>query len=171
MVEQLIFRLTMKTTKHILLILLLSCSTIMMATEFQLYETTSATFNSATSRHEVGGGTGYTHRYVGSNVCPVSTVTPMVDFHSTSAMTSSGSSLPSAATTGFISADENLNSNNTDFTPKGPQRVGGWGDNNAGDPGAVPLGDAVPCLLLLALGYALYVRRKYGLPTRNSRSN
>jgi hypothetical protein len=77
--------------------------------------------------------------------------------------------LPSAATTGFISADENLNSNNTDFTPKGPQRVGP--DGGFGDPGAQPLGDAVPCLLLLALGYALYVRRKYGLPTRNSRSN
>ena len=150
----------MKTTKHILLILLLSCSTIMMATEFQLYETISATFNSATSRHEVGGGTEYTHRYVGSNVCPVSTVIPMVNFHSTSAMTSSGSSLPSAATTGFISADENLNSNNTDFTPKGPQRVGGWDDNNAGDPGAVPLGDTLLPLLLLAAGYAIYSWRK-----------
>ena len=148
----------MKTTKHILLILLLSCSTIMMATEFQLYETSSATFNSATSRHEVGGGTGYTHRYVGSNVCPASTITPMVNFHSTSAMTSSGSSLPSAATTGFISADENLNSNNTDFTPKGPQRVGP--DGGFGDPGAQPLTDAVPCLLLLAAAYALRVARK-----------
>jgi hypothetical protein len=28
-----------------------------------------------------------------------------------------------------------------------------------------PLTDAVPCLLLLALGYALYLRRKNSLPT------
>lgn len=162
----------MKTTKHILLILLLSCSTIMMATEFQLYETSSATFNSATSRHEVGGGTEYTHRYVGSNVCPASTVTPMVNFHSTSVMTSSGSSLPSAANTGFISADDNLSDNtsgNTNFTPQGPQRVGGWGDNNPGDPDAIPLSDAVPCLLLLAIGYAIYLGRKTSVPNPDSR--
>lgn len=162
----------MKTTKHILLILLLSCSTIMMATEFQLYETSSATFNSATSRHEVGGGTEYTHRYVGSNVCPASTVTPMVNFHSTSTMTSSGSSLPSAATTGFISADDNLSDNtsgNTNFTPQGPQRVGP--DGGFGDPGAdnQPLSDAVPCLLLLAIGYAIYLGRKTSVPNPDSK--
>ena len=47
---------------------------------------------------------------------------------------------------------------------------GGSLPSNPLEPGT-PLTDAVPCLLLLALGYALYVRRKYGLPTRNSRSN
>ncbi len=44
------------------------------------------------------------------------------------------------------------------------------GPENPLEPGT-PLTDVVPCLLLLALGYTLYVRRKYGLPTRNSRSN
>lgn len=150
----------MKTTKHILLILLLSCSTILMATNFTLHQTSSATQTTISSG---GGGYGDSYggnmrHYAGSHACPASMTTPMVNFHSTSAMTSSGSSLPSAATTGFISADENLNSNNTDFTPKGPQRVGP--DGGFGDPGAQPLTDAVPCLLLLAAAYALRVARK-----------
>jgi hypothetical protein len=152
----------MKTIKYLLLVFLLGSSTILMATDFTLHQTSSATQTTISSS---GGGNGDSYggnmrHYAGSHACPASMTTPMVNFHSTSAMTSSGSSLPSAATTGFISADENLNSNNTDFTPKGPQRVGGWGDNNAGDPGAVPLGDALLPLLLLAAGYAICVWRK-----------
>lgn len=163
----------MKTIKYLLLVFLLGSSTILMATDFTLHQTSSATLTTISSG---GGGNGDSYsgnmrHYAGSHACPASMTTPMVNFHSTSAMTSSGSSLPSAATTGFISADENLD-DNTNFTPQGPKRVG-W-DGPPGDPfddPDQPLSDAVPCLLLLALGYALYVRRKYGLPTRNSRSN
>ena len=163
----------MKTIKYLLLVFLLGSSTILMATDFTLHQTSSATMTTISSG---GGGCGDSYggnmrHYAGSHACPASMTTPMVNFHSTSVMTSSGSSLPSAATTGFISADDNLN-DNTNFTPQGPKRVG-W-DGPPGDPfddPDQPLSDAVPCLLLLALGYALYVRRKYGLPTRNSRSN
>ena len=163
----------MKTIKYLLLVFLLGSSTILMATDFTLHQTSSATMTTISSG---GGGYGDSYggnmrHYAGSHACPASMTTPMVNFHSTSVMTSSGSSLPSAATTGFISADDNLD-DNTNFTPQGPKRVG-W-DGPPGDPfddPDQPLSDAVPCLLLLALGYALYVRRKYGLPTRNSRSN
>ena len=161
----------MKTIKYLLLVFLLGSSTILMATDFTLHQTSSATMTTISSG---GGGYGDSyggsiHHYAGSHVCPASMTTPMVNFHSTSTMTSSGSSLPSAATTGVISADDNL-SDNSNFTPQGPKRVSTPPGEPFLDPDQ-PLSDAVPCLLLLALGYALYVRRKYGLPTRNSRSN
>ncbi len=93
---------------------------------------------------------------------------PVAQMHSTSAMVGSGSALPSAATTGVISADDNL----PNSSPRGPRRAKGEGDDAPPDPNGPmedPLTDAVPCLLLLALGYALYVRRKYGLPPHASR--
>lgn len=93
---------------------------------------------------------------------------PVAQMHSTSAMVGSGSALPSAATTGVISADDNLPTS----SPRGPRRAAEEGDDAPPDPNGPmedPLTDAVPCLLLLALGYALYVRRKYGLPSRASR--
>ena len=152
----------MKTIKYLLLVFLLGSSTILMATDFTLHQTSSATMTTISSG---GGGYGDSYggsmrHYAGSHACPASMTTPMVDFHSTSAMTSSGSSLPSAATTGFISADDNLSDNtsgNTN-TPQGPKRVG-W-DGPPEDPFDDPLGDAVPCLLLLAAAYALRVARK-----------
>ena len=134
-----------------------------MATDFTRHQTSSATMTTISSG---GGGYGDSYggnmrHYAGSHACPASMTTPMVNFHSTSVMTSSGSSLPSAATTGFISADDNLSDNtsgNTNFTPKGPKRVN-W-DEPPKDPFDDPLGDAVPCLLLLAAAYALRVARK-----------
>lgn len=160
----------MKTIKYLLLVFLLGSSTILMATDFTLHQTSSATMTTISSG---GGGYGDSyggsiHPYAGSHACPASMTTPMVNFHSTSTMTSSGSSLPSAATTGFISADDNLN-DNTNFTPQGPKRVGPEG--GFGDPGAdnQPLSDAVPCLLLLAIGYAIYLGRKTSLPNPDSR--
>lgn len=164
----------MKTIKYLLLVFLLGSSTILMATDFTLHQTSSATLTTISSG---GGGSGDSYggnmrHYAGSHACPASMTTPMVNFHSTSVMTSSGSSLPSAATTGFISADDNLSDNtsgNTNFTPQGPQRVGGWGDNNPGDPDAIPLSDAVPCLLILAIGYAIYLGRKTSVPNPDSK--
>lgn len=95
---------------------------------------------------------------------------PVAQMHSTSAMVGSGSALPCAATTGVISADDNL----PNSSPRGPRRARDKDEDDIppSDPNGPmedPLTDAVPCLLLLALGYALYVRRKYGLPSRASR--
>lgn len=96
---------------------------------------------------------------------------PVAQMHSTSAMVGSGSALPSAASTGYVSADDNLPNSSL----RGPRRVIDEDDKEEGkpdgwqDPMEDPLTDAVPCLLLLALGYALYVRRKYGLPPHASR--
>ena len=93
---------------------------------------------------------------------------PVAQMHSTSTMIGSGSALPCAASTGFVSADDNLPS----YSPRGPRRAAEEGDTPPPDPNGPmedPLTDAVPCLLLLALGYALYLRRKYALPTRDSR--
>ncbi len=97
---------------------------------------------------------------------------PVAQMHSTSAMVGSGSALPSAATTGVISVDDNL----PGTSPRGPRRVIDENDEEEKpdgwqDPMEDPLTDAVPCLLLLALGYALYVRRKYGVPSRDSGLN
>lgn len=162
----------MKTIKYLLLVFLLGSSTILMATDFTLHHTSSATMTTISSG---GGGSGDSYggsmrHYAGSHACPASMTTPMVNFHSTSVMTSSGSSLPSAATTGFISADDNLSDNtsdNTNFTPQGPQRVSPLQPPK--DPFQDPLTDAVPCLLILAIGYAIYLRKKTGLPTPDSR--
>lgn len=89
---------------------------------------------------------------------------PVAQMHSTSAMVGSGSTLPNAASSGFISADDNLNSSSNN-TPRGPRRAKEEDDIPPSDPNGPmedPLTDAVPCLLLLAVGYALYMRRKYG---------
>lgn len=161
----------MKTIKYLLLVFLLGSSTILMATDFTLHQTSSATMTTISSG---GGGSGDSYggnmrHYAGSHACPASMTTPMVNFHSTSTMTSSGSSLPSAATTGFISADDNLSDNtssNTNFTPQGPQRVEGFPQIPFPD----PVGD-IPWVMvaLLAIGYAIYLRKKTGLPNPDSK--
>ena len=80
--------------------------------------------------------------------------------YSTSAMLGSGSSLPQAAVTGTSTTYDDPSQ-----TISGPRRIIDEDDNeekeNDGwaEPG-VPLGDALLPLLLLAVGYALYTRRK-----------
>lgn len=97
---------------------------------------------------------------------------PVAQMHSTSSMVGSGSTLPNAASSGFISADDNLPSS----SPRGPRRVIDEEDKDEEkpesweDPFKDPLTDAVPCLLLLALGYALYLRRKKSVTTLDSRN-
>ena len=164
--------------KHLLIVIaLLSCNTILMATEYQLHQTSKATYKSIGS----GGASGVGSNYAGvssgkyssaaGSVCPTS-VSPMVNFHSTSAMIGSGSTLPNAAVSGFISADDNL----PDSSPRGPRRIGGGnsgggpGPNNPDDIYKDPITDAVPCLLLLALGYVLYLRRKKSVTTLDSQN-
>lgn len=86
---------------------------------------------------------------------------PEAHMYSTSAMVGSGTSLPQAAVTGtHTTYDE---SDNSAFS--GPKRIIADGDEedkeNDGwkEPG-LPIGDALLPLLLLAVGYALYTRRK-----------
>lgn len=97
---------------------------------------------------------------------------PVAQMQSTSSMVGSGSALPNAAVSGFISADDNLPSS----SPRGPRRVIDEDDKEEEkpegwqDPMEDPLTDAVPCLLLLALGYVLYLRRKKSVTTLDSRN-
>ena len=83
---------------------------------------------------------------------------PNAAMHSTSAMTSCGSSQPCAASTGFVSADDNLSSGSNDL-PSGPRRIGGNnmnqgdGPDNPDDPWKTPIGDIpwgmmVVCVLI-----------------------
>ena len=88
---------------------------------------------------------------------------PNVSMHSTSAMTSCGSTLPCAASTGFVSADDNL-AGSTNYIPSGPRRIGG-GDNmnqgegpdNPDDPWKTPVGDLPWGMMLVFLVIYLVV--------------
>ena len=101
---------------------------------------------------------------------------PVVQMHSTSTMVGSGSTLPNAASSGFISADDNLNSSSNN-TPRGPRRVIDEDDKEEEkpegwkDPMEDPLGDAVIPLLLLAVGYSIYLRRKNSVRTPDAGHN
>ena len=87
---------------------------------------------------------------------------PTVQMHSTSAMMSSGSELPQAAVTGTYTTYTTRTSSN--YLSTGPQRASE--DTPPADPpgpNEYPLGDTPWLLmLLLALGYALRVGKKYG---------
>ena len=89
---------------------------------------------------------------------------PVAQMHSTSTMVGSGSTLPNAASSGFISADDNLNSSSNN-TPRGPRRAQDKDEDDTppadpNGPNENPLGDAVLPLLLLAAGYVVLVARK-----------
>lgn len=150
----------MKTVKYILLILLLNYSVLLMATTYQLHQTSNATFKSVSSAGmgaaNVGQGS-MRNGGVSTSGAIATVAAPAGEFHSTSTMSTSGSSLPNAAAEGVVIVND---TDNEADKPSGPRRVGGFGDNNYGDPGAVPLGDALLPLLLLVVGYAIYLRRK-----------
>lgn len=137
----------MKTVKHIVLLLFfVSCSTVLMATTHQSNPYASPSTSSGV---------------FGSAVKKVSA--PSMEFESTSSMPFSGTTLPNAAATGVTTADGNAPAS----SPRGPRRVSP--SLPPTDPFDDPLTDAVPCLLLLAIGYAIYLRKKTGLPTPDSR--
>ena len=135
----------MKTMKYILLILCVSVATSVLAVDFKIYETSHLRTTSTTQLYG-GNGVGY------PKVATAPVYVPMVEFRSTSAMPASQD----------VIIDEGGNAS----IPSGPKRLPALPP----DPFLDPLTDAVPCLLLLALGYALYLRRKNSLPTRDSRS-
>ena len=96
---------------------------------------------------------------------------PNAAMHSTSAMTSCGSSLPCAASAGFVSADDNLSSGSNDL-PSGPRRIGDNNMNQGEDPedpddpwkspiGDIPLGMMVVCILIYM--YVIY-RKSINIP-------
>lgn len=151
----------MKTMKYILLILLLNYSVILGATTYQLHQTSSATLHSigASSTTSAGAGYGGVQGNSGGVTLGASTpvAVPAVNFQSTSVMHKSGSTLPNAAADGVVIANDVPNNNQ----PAGPKRVGP--DTPPADPYDGPLGDTPWLLmLLLALGYALRVGKKYG---------
>lgn len=156
----------MKAMKQLLIVVaLMSCNTMLMATQYKLYQTSPATYRSIGSNG--AGSTSIIGNGVHSASMPVSNISagaakPSFNFHSTSVMSTSGSTLPSAASTGCILTD-NQNGNNS---PRGPRKAKGEGDDAPPDPNGPmenPLGDTPWLLmLLLALGYALRVGKKYG---------
>lgn len=163
----------MKTIKSILLIFVLSCSTMLMATEYKLHQTSSATFKSVST-----GGVEHLHfnpswynRTNNNHHGAIRTTNPISEFTSTSAMNASGSGLPSAAVNGVTIANDLISSTK----PRGPRRVIDEDDEkdkpeNWDDPNKTPLGD-IPWLgmALLALGYAISQRRKNSLASHSSR--
>ena len=135
----------MKTMKYILLVICVACASTMMALDYKLHQTSSFKSTSSTQFYS-GSGVGVT--LASTKVATV----PTVEFHSTSAMPSVGSSLSVASSAGVIIDEQG----NTQMT-SGPKRVNP--NQKPADP-FLPLGDAVLPLLLLAAGYAIYLRRK-----------
>ena len=163
----------MKAMKQILIVIaFLSCTTLLMATQYQLHQTSPATYRSIGS--DGAGSTGIISNGVHSTSMPVNmsvgAAKPSFNFHSTSVMSTSGSTLPSAASTGCVLTN-NPNGNNL---PRGPRRAAEDDDTPPADPNGpneTPLGDAVIPLLLLAVGYSIYLRRKNSVPNPDTRHN
>lgn len=87
---------------------------------------------------------------------------PQISMQSTSTMVGSGSSIHLAAIDMQIEREDVNSSNDYGFT--GPKKARPE-DNK--DPG-LPIGDALLPLLLLAVGYAIYLRRKNSVRTSDS---
>lgn len=85
---------------------------------------------------------------------------PKASMHSTSTMPLSGSNLPQAASVGVSTTYDN-EAPEPSITTQRRARPDDWVDPQ-------PLTDAVPCLLLLAAAYGIYLRRKNSIQTRNS---
>lgn len=142
----------MKTMKYILLIICVVCASTMMAVDYKMHQTSSATFKStSTSGYSSAGTIGGTRSVSapaqgGGAMLSV----PSVSFRSTSAMPSTGSCLSSTTTTVVVDEPE------TTVTP-GPKRAR---PEDWNDPYDNPLGDAVLPLLLLAAGYVFFIVRK-----------
>ena len=139
--------------KYILLVICVACASTMKAVDYKLLQTSSATFKSTSTSGYSGAGIGEGKtRFVSTSVqkggCTTA-VASTLSFRSTSAMPTIGSSLSSAVT---VVVDEP----ETTVTP-GPKRAR---PEDWEDPYLDPLGDAVLPLLLLAAGYAIYLRRK-----------
>ena len=138
--------------KYILLVICVVCASTMMAVDYKLHQTSSATFKStSTSGYSSVGTIGGTRSVSApAQGGGVMVSVPAVSFRSTSAMPSTGSSLSSTTTTVVVDEPE------TTVTP-GPKRAR---PEDWNDPYDNPLGDAVLPLLLLAAGYVFFTARK-----------
>ena len=138
--------------KYILLVICVVCASTMMAVDYKMHQTSSATFKStSTSGYSSAGTIGGTRSVSapaqgGGAMLSV----PSVSFRSTSAMPSTGSCLSSTTTTVVVDEPE------TTVTP-GPKRAR---PEDWNDPYDNPIGDAVLPLLLLAAGYVFFIARK-----------
>ena len=99
---------------------------------------------------------------------------PQVQMYSTSAMISSGSTLPSAAATGTVLTGNTIGEYNPASAPGGgPRKIGGSGSGTGGneaeerdDPYKDPIGDGMIPLALCALAYLgvrVFLKRKRAL--------
>jgi hypothetical protein len=158
----------MKTIKFILLIFVLICSTMLMATEYKLHQASSATFKSVS----MGGAGHMLHNSSWNNRTIISSDgsarvnNPVTEFQSTSAMYSSGSVLPLAAVSGVTTTNDLINPSSK---PRGPRRIIDEDDqedkpNNWEDPNKTPIGNALLPLLLLVVGYIIYIPHRKSTP-------
>lgn len=149
----------MKTMKYILLVICVACASTMKAVDYKLHQTSSATFKSTSTSRYSGAGTIGGTRSVSAPAQGGGAMlsVPSVSFRSTSAMPSTGSSLSSAVTMVVDEPETTVTS--------GPKRAR---PEDWEDPFLDPLGDAVLPLLLLAAGYAIYLRRKNSVRTSDS---
>lgn len=144
---------SMKTMKYILLIICVVCASTMMAVDYKVHQTSSATFNSTSTSGYSGAGIGegktrFVSTYVQKGGCTTA-VTSTPSFRSTSAMPTIGSSLSSAVTMEVDEPETTVTS--------GPKRAR---PEDWEDPFLDPIGDAVLPLLLLAAGYVFFIARK-----------
>jgi hypothetical protein len=147
----------MKTMKYILLIICVACASTMMAMDYKLHQTSSATFKSTSNFRYSSAGMNGGNLSVsapaqgGGAMASV----PPVSFRSTSAMPLLGSNLSVTPITG-VTIDESGETQGA-----GPKRLPALPT----DPFLDPLGDAVLPLLLLAAAYGIYLRRKNRVQT------
>lgn len=134
----------MKTMKYILLIICVNIATSVLAIDYKLYQTSSFKSTSSTKFYSGNVAEATIRSSAVANV-------PVAEFRSTSTMPSIGSTLLTASSVGVV-IDEGGNTKMT----SGPKRAPALPP----DPFLDPLGDALLPLLLLAVGYALYTRRK-----------
>ena len=89
------------------------------------------------------------------------------EFHSTSALAGSGSSLPIAAQSGVVISGNTPGENSSAGVHGGIRRIGGSGSGTGGngaeeneDPQETPIGDGMWVLAILAAAYAAYIARR-----------
>lgn len=156
---------TMKTIKTILLIFVISCSSMLMATN-PVYQTSSASYKSIGAGGGAAAGVGGASMRSGAAVsapgAAMGVSIPTVSFHSTSAMTRSGSNLINTDSYTVVGANNLPNNSGSGFG--GRRNAADEEDTPPADdppgPNENPIGDAILPMLLLAAGYALWQWRR-----------
>lgn len=146
--------------KYILLVICIACASTIMAIDYTLHSTASGSFSSTHTYHQTTSY-GESHKMHATSPQAVQIATlPEIIFRSTSSMPSMGSTIPAAEILSEV-GDETP-------APAGPRRAR---PEDWDDPYDDPLGDAVIPLLLLAVGYGIYLRRKNSVRTPDAGHN